>query len=352
MSGPLIGRRAPLTRVGEILVEAFGRTQKAPANTRRLPPREELINVFEFEEVAKSRLQPAAHSTIAGGERAAFDTMTLRPRMCMPTLDLDLTVELFGDRHYAPIIVGPAADQRRYHPDAELATVRGASAAQAAIVLSSRSSVAVGPLVAEAKTPVWFSVYATDRTAARTQAQQARDAGCKVLCVTLGAFADGSKPASLPKADWTALDQIGQGLNQTLVVKGVMTARDAERALSAGARGLIVSNHGSTQPGGAPIDVLASIVDAVGSTAPVLVDGGFRRGHDIVKALILGARGVLVTRPVMWGLAAYGADGVQSVLELLQSDLARQMGALGASNLAALSRALIKVHGGRQPARS
>jgi isopentenyl diphosphate isomerase/L-lactate dehydrogenase-like FMN-dependent dehydrogenase len=90
--------------------------------------------------------------------------------------------------------------------------------------------------------------------------------------------------------------------------------------------------------------VLPSIVDAVGSKASVLVDGGFRRGHDIVRALILGARGVLVTRPVMWGLAAYGAEGVPSVLEMLQSDLARQMGALGASNLAALSRALIKIH--------
>ena len=352
MIGPLVGRRAPMKRVGEILVDAFGRVQKAPANAPRLPPREELVNVLEFEEVAKSLLQPTAHSTIAGGDRTAFDTMTLRPRMCIPTLDLDLTVELFGDRHYTPIIAGPAADQRRYHPDAELATVRGASAARAAIVLSSRSSVAVGPLVAEAKTPLWVSVYATDRGAARIQAQQARDAGCKVLCITLGAAADATRTASLSKADWAALDQIGQGLNLTTVVKGVMSTGDAERALSAGARGLIVSNHGSTQPGGAPIEVLSSIVDAVRSRAPVLIDGGFRRGHDIVKALILGARGVLITRPVMWGLAAYGAHGVQSVLEMLQSDLARQMGALGASNLAALSRALIKVHGGRQPARS
>jgi 4-hydroxymandelate oxidase len=345
MSARVFGRRAPLGRIGEILVEAFGRSQSGPARVRRLPPREELINVFEYEEVARSLLQPTAHATIAGGDRTAFDTMTLRPRMCIPTLDLDLTVELFGDQHYTPIIAGPAGDQRRFHTDGELATVRGASAAQAGIIISSRSSVPVGRLAGEAKTPLWYSVYAADRTAARTQAQQARDAGAKVLCVTLGAAGEGAKAASLTKADWAALDQIVQGLNLPIVVKGVMTTRDAELAISAGARGIIVSNHGSTQAGGAPIEVLPSIVDAVGLKVPVLVDGSFRRGHDIVKALILGARGVLVTRPVMWGLAAYGAAGVQSVLEMLQSDLARQMGAIGVSTLSGLNRNYIKIHG-------
>ena len=131
-----------------------------------------------------------------------------------------------------------------------------------------------------------------------------------------------------------------------VVVKGIMTADDARTAAKIGARAIVVSSYGHPGASGrpAPLDVLADVVDAVEGRTEVLVDGGFRRGSDIMKALALGARAVLVGRPVMWGLAAYGADGVQAVLEMLQTELGRVMGCCGTPSLAAISRAHVKVH--------
>jgi 4-hydroxymandelate oxidase len=302
--------------------------------TRRLPPRDELVNALEYEDVAKLTLPAAVFATIAGSDRSAFDRLTFRPRMCIPVLDLDLTVELFGDPHFTPILVGPVAEQRRYHREGELATVRGASAAKAAVALSSRSSVAIREAARESKTPLWYCVYAEDGVNARAQAADAVAAGCKVVCVTAG-----------PRVDWRAIDQIRSGVATPIVIKGVITPSDAKAAVEWGAQGVIVSNHGQHTSGmPAPIEALPPIADAVAGKAAVMIDGDFRRGSDILKALILGARGVLLARPVMWGLAAYGAEGVQSIIELLQSDLARHIGALGAANLASLQRSHVEIH--------
>jgi 4-hydroxymandelate oxidase len=302
-----------------------------------VPRRDDLVNVLEFEEAARLTLRAPVYSTIAGGDRAGFDRITLRPRMMVPTLDLDMSVELFGDSLFTPIIVGPVADQRRYHTDGELATVRGASAARAAVIVTGRSSVPLPELTAHAKTPLWFSVYADGD--ARKQIDQAIAAGCKTICVTM-------EPSGRP--NWKRIETIRKGLDENaanLVLKGVMTTEDAKAAIDQGAKGVVVSDHGGADESKTmPIDVLGRIVDAVAGKAPVLADGSVRRGSDVVKALALGARGVLVARPIMWGLAAYGADGVQGVLEMLQSDLARNMGALGAPNVAGLTRATIKVH--------
>jgi 4-hydroxymandelate oxidase len=305
-----------------------------PAGRVRLPRRGDLVNVLEFEEPAKLTLSAPAYATVAGGDRAGFDRITFRPRMMVPTLDLDMSVEIFGERHFTPIIVGPVADQHRYHADGELATVRGASAARAAVVVSSRSSVPIADLAAQAKTPLWISVYAD--ADARKQIDQAMAAGCKAVCIA-------SEPAARP--NWKRIETIRRGLDPPIIVKGVMTTQDAKTALDQGVKGIVVSDHGGAdEDKTTPIDVLGSIVDTVAGKAVVLVDGGFRRGSDIAKALALGAHGVLLARPVMWGLAAYGADGVQGVLEMLHGDVARNMGALGAPNLASLTRATIRVH--------
>lgn len=310
----------------------------------KIPPRNELVNTFEFEEVAKSKLRPAVYSTIAGSDRAAFDRMTFRPRMLVPTTDLDLSVELFGAKHVTPILVGPVTDQRQYHPDGELATARGASAAKAGVIISSRSSVPIDQIAEATKTPRWYSTYATDANALQ-QAQRAVAAGFQVVCVTIGASFNGSQPSANPRTDWKAIDRIRQGLTVPLIIKGVMTTDDAKTAMQAGAQGIVVSNHGGLAAGAtAPIAVLASVVDAIEGKAPVLVDGSFRRGTDVLMALVLGAKGVLLSRPIMWGLASYGAEGVQSVLELVQNDLGRNMAMLGAANLAGLNRSMVKVH--------
>jgi isopentenyl diphosphate isomerase/L-lactate dehydrogenase-like FMN-dependent dehydrogenase len=315
----------------------------------RRPPLEGLINVLEFEDVAKLVLPPAVYSTIAGSDRTAFDRITMHPRLLVPMLDLDLSVDLFGDAHFTPILVGPVSDQRQYHSDAEVGTVRGASAAKASVVVSHRSSVPIADVAAHSKTPFWFSVYADGTAASRTQVEHAIGAGCKVICI--------ASPSG--RLDWKAVDHIRQGVTAPIVIKGVMTTADAQTAVAQGARGIVVSSFrsgGAFLSAGAsakaeapperlaPIEVLPAIVDAVDGKATVLVDGSFRRGSDIIKALALGAQGVLLARPIMWALAGYGAEGVRVMIEMLQNDLARHMGALGAENLKSLNRSFLRIH--------
>jgi 4-hydroxymandelate oxidase len=312
------------------------RTTGAAGAPARRPPLEGLINVLEFEEVAKLVLPPPVYATIAGSDRTAFDRITMHPRLLVPMLDLDLSVDLFGDTHFTPILVGPVSDQRQYHSDAEIATVRGASAAKATVVVSHRSSVPIADVAAQAKTPFWFSVYADGTESSRTQVEHAIGAGCKVICI--------ASPSG--RLDWKAVDRIRKGVTAPIVIKGVMTTADAQTAVAQGARGVVVSNYsnGANPRSPSSIEVLPAIADAVGRKAMMLVDGSFRRGSDVLKALALGARGVLIARPIMWALAGYGADGVRAMIEMLQTDLARHMGALGAANLAALNRSFLRIH--------
>ena len=311
--------------------------------SQRPAPVEELVNAFEFEEAAKRALPAPAFATITGSDRAALDRMTFRPRMNVPTLDLDLSLELFGQKHFAPILVGPVSEQRRYHADAELATARGAAAANAAVIVSSRSSAPVADIAAQAKAPLWYAVYADDLSAADRKVQEAVAAGCKALCITIGAAAS-ARSATPARANWPVIDRIRKIAGVPIVIKGVSDEAEAAAALDHGVQGLVVSSHGAASPRPASIEVLPSIVDHVRGRAVVLVDGGFRRGSDILKALILGAHAVVVARPVMWALASYGAEGVRAILELLQSDLARQFGAIGASNASKLTRDMVRIH--------
>jgi isopentenyl diphosphate isomerase/L-lactate dehydrogenase-like FMN-dependent dehydrogenase len=313
----------------------------------RLTPREELVNLLEFEEEAKKTLPPATFALVAGGDRALFDRITLRPRMNIPTTDMDLTVNLFGDDHFTPIIVAPIADQKRFHPDAELATARGAAAGKALMIISSRSSVALADIAAVAKPSFWYQVYASDN-AAKSQVQDAIKAGAKAIVITVGAShaANGARPATATSINWSAVEAIKQGVSVPVIVKGITTPAEATAALQRSVQGIVASNFGGLLANkDAMILALPNIVDAVGGKVPVLVDGAFRRGTDILKALAFGASGVLLGRPVMWGLAAYGDAGVQQVVEMAQTELARYMGMCGKPNLKALDRTVVKIHG-------
>lgn len=311
-----------------------------------LPPRGELVNVFEFEDQAKRKLSRAAYAPIGGTDREAFDRITLRPRMVVECMNLNLTVDLLGEKLFAPILVGPVSGQRKLHPEGEVATARGAAAAKTVIVVSSATSAPVDEIAAQAKSGWWYQAFPDgDAPVAKTQIGRAVKAGCKAVCITV------KQPGSAAGApiDWAGIDRIRQGADVPLVLKGIMTIEDARTAIRKGVQGIVVSTggwHASGQK--TPIDVLPAIVDAVGGKVPVLVDGSFRRGSDILKALAFGARAVLVARPVMWGLAAYGADGVQTVLELLQMDLGRMMAGCGKPNIAALDRTAVKIHGPRK----
>ena len=354
-------RRRALGRVGAFVAGAVAGSplpqgQMAPvpghqtdAAPVRLVPRADLVNTLEYEQQARLKLAPSAYALITGGDRTAFDRITLRPRLLMPVLDMDLGVTLFGDALFAPIIVGPIGNQERFHVDAELATVKGASAAKAVMVVSSHATVPLEVLAAQATTPLWYQVFASDE-AARTQIQRAVQAGCKAICVTVGAApsAAGARAvATIAKVDWALVSALKRGVSVPVLVKGIATPEAAQLALQHGADGIVVSTYGGLVGSSkdAPILTLPNIVDAVGGKVPVLVDGSFRRGTDILKALALGARSVLVGRPIMWGLSAYGVDGVQGVIEMLQTELARYMGMCGKSNLKMLDRTVVKVHG-------
>ena len=317
----------------------------------RLAPRDQLVNTLEYEEQAKRALSADVFASIAGGDRAAFDRITLRPRMLSPVLDLDLTVTLFGDTLFAPVMIGPIANQRQFHADGELATVKGASAAKAPVIISSDTSVPLPELIANATTPIWLQVFAGD-AGAKARAQDAVKAGCKAICVTVGAVpaAKGARTAAVAqRVDWTAVDAIKKAASAPVLVKGIATSDEAKLALKHDIQGLIVSNYGGLigPVRDAPILSLPAIVDAVQGRVPVLFDGSVRRGTDIIKALAFGAQAVLVGRPAMWGLAAYGASGVQSVLEMLQTELARYMSMCGVSTVKALDRSVLRVHAPR-----
>jgi 4-hydroxymandelate oxidase len=298
-------------------------------------PRADLVNTLEFADQARVRIGSELFAPIAGSERRSLDRITLHPRMCVPVVEMDLSLRLFGVVHFAPILVGPIENQRRFHPDGESATVKGASAAKAAVIVSDRSSMSIAELAPAARTPLWYQIFASD-AAAPAKAQRAIEAGCAAICVTIG-------QARAP--DWRAIGTIVRASSVPVVVKGIAASAAATEALSRGARGLIVSTYepSTGRSGDSPILRLGEIVETAGN-APVLVDGSFRRGTDVLKALAFGARAVLIGRPVMWGLAAYGADGVQGVLEMLQTELARYMGMCGKARLADLDRTIVRTH--------
>src|SRR5258706_14525593 len=188
----------------------------------RIAPRAELVNVLEFEQMAQRKLASTTYAAVAGGDRSAFERMIFRPRVFVNTTQLDLSVELFGDKMVTPILVGPASEQHRFHPEGELAMARGASAALAGIVISDRSSQPIEKIVAETKTPLWYQVYPqADMAGVIARVQQAVKAGAKVVCLTVGTpyqpfGADTPpNPAKLavmasPRMDWSVVDQLRQ----------------------------------------------------------------------------------------------------------------------------------------------
>ncbi len=311
-----------------------------------LVPRTDLVNVLEYESQARLVLGPAKVAPILGSDRTITDRITLRPRMNIPTRDMDLTASLFGDQHFTPIIVGPIADQQRFHSDGEVAMARGASAAKAAMVVSSDASLPLAAIAQAATTPLWLQVYANSPKVKDMLAEAGPKARAVIVTVNAGASANGSAMPASAHIDWAAVDAVVKGTSLPVIVKGITRADDAKEAVARGAKGVVVSNYRGGNAAALPGTLLlvAPVVQAVGGQIPVLVDGSFRRGTDILKALAFGAKGVLIGRPVIWGLAAYGADGVQGVVEMLQTELARYMGMCGRPTLAAIDPGLVRVH--------
>jgi 4-hydroxymandelate oxidase len=316
----------------------------------RIPPAGELVNAYEFAGVAQRKLGSALFAEIAASDRTAMDRITFNPRMMVNTYALNLTLPLFGENLYMPILVGPTSDQKRFHPEGELAMVRGAGDAKTLVVVSDRSSYPIDQIAAQAKTTLWYQVYPdSDTNAVRSRIDKAVKAGCKAVIITVG-IADSPTAKGADSApnlvDWAAIDRVRQGVKVPVVLKGIMTPEDAQAAVSRGVQGIVVSSYaGRSVPGTASsILALPAIADAVGGKTNILIDSGFARGSDVLKALALGANGVLLGRPPLWGLAAHGADGVKNLLHLIQDELARDMVMCGLVNLKAITRAAVTVH--------
>ena len=205
------------------------------------------------------------------------------------------------------------------------------------MVVSCRSSVPVEQLAAQSKTTLWYQLY--PHAEMLNQARDAVKAGCKAVLLTLGVASEGG-------VDWSAVDHLRQSVGVPLLLKGIMSPAEAKAAVRHGVQGIVVSNYAAHESSGmaAPIEVLPAIADAVAGAVPILVDGGFRRGSDVLKALALGARAVLIARPPVWALAAYGAEGVQRLLELLQTELARDMAMCGKPNLRSIDSSMLRIH--------
>jgi isopentenyl diphosphate isomerase/L-lactate dehydrogenase-like FMN-dependent dehydrogenase len=351
MTIPSLNRRQALAAYASLAASPLLRAQQQQLIGEppgRIPSPSELVNAFEFELMAQRRLDDVTYAEIAGSDRVPIDRITFNPRMMVNTTELDLTTPLFGDNLFAPVLIGPIADLKRFHPKGELEMARGASAAKTAMVVADHSSVPIDQIIEQAKMPLWCQIYpGPDASAARNRAVQAVKVGCKGVILTAGIpYLPAGATGATSLLDWKALDQIRQSITVPVVLKGIMTPEEARTAVSHGFQGIVVSNYGGRSIPATASSILAlpAIADAVGDKAAILVDGGFRRGSDVLKALALGAQGVLLGRPAVWSLAAYGADGVQNMLQLIQNELARDMMMCGLVNLKSIMRAAVTIH--------
>ncbi len=348
------------------------------------------LTIDDLENEARALLPQLVYDYYAGGagdewtlreNRRAFDRWVLRPRFLVDSSNLDLRTTVLGQAIDFPVMVAPTAFHRLAHTDGELATARGTASAGTLMVVSTISTTSMEDVAAAVDSPKWFQLYMhKDRelTAELVKRALARDYSAIVLTVDtpkLGRrLRDERNSFTLPPgiglanlegvplpnepgsnlfryfADqldiaitWEGVAWLQAMSTVPLLLKGILTGEDARLAVEAGVQGIVVSNHGGRQLDGAPatLDVLPEIVEAVDGRAEVYLDGGVRRGTDVMKALGLGARAVLVGRPILWGLATGGEDGVRAVLSMLKAELELAMTLAGRRAVADIDRSLV-----------
>lgn len=348
------------------------------------------INIFEYETLAKERIPLAEYDFIAGAAtdeitlrrtRAAFEAIMLRPRMLVDISQPDLSTTVLGHPIPFPVLVDPAGGHGRAHTEGELATVRAAGSVGTVMLLSSGSTYRLEDVAQAATGPIWFQQYLyRDQDLTQRMAHRAQEAGYSALCLTLDSsvrakrernirnnYSSPSSPnyaglevpdyawglsSDAPRgvntlidraATWSQLEWLAARTPLPLLVKGIMTAEDAHLCVEHGVKALIVSNHGARQLDTtfASIEVLPEVVDAVNGQCEVYLDGGIRRGTDVLKALALGARAVLIGRPLFWGLAVDGEAGVRAVLHILRDELEMAMAMCGRPTIQSIDRTVL-----------
>jgi len=354
------------------------------------------INVMDFEPVARHALPPAHLGYMATGvdddltlkaNREGFQHVQLRPRRLIDVTRVDMRTDLFGTSWDCPILICPVGGQKMVHPEGEVAVARAARSKKTLQILSTMTSTGVEEVAQARGGPIWYQLYPTSNWEVREKlVRRAEAAGCPVLVVTVDlpagrhtetferlrrldtrncATCHPAGPGALSQKPmfqglevkgvtvfdsamtWESVRRLKKMTQMKLVLKGIQTREDAQLCKENGVDGIIVSNHGgrADETGRATIDCLPEVVDAVGGSMPVMVDGGFRRGTDVFKALALGARAVGIGRPYLWGLAAFGQPGVERVLDLLRAEFELVMQQCGTRSLAEIGRSSVVVRG-------
>ena len=351
------------------------------------------LNVFDFEEAAHRKVQPGHWAYMASGvdddatlraNREGFKHIELRPRRLRDATKVDMRVDLFGTTYTSPIFLCPTGGEKSFFPEGELAVARAAKAHGALQVLSTMTSVPVEEVNKELGRPVWQQIYAPSTwEACRQLLQRVQDAGVSVIALTVDNTTgrnsetflrtrpkdltscmtchDGGAGPTLkerpmfnginmtgvrapnPAMDWAFADQMRKFWKGKFIIKGIDTREDTKMAIEHGIDGILVSNHGgrATETLRATIEALPEVVAEAGNRIPIFVDGGFRRGTDVFKALALGAKAVGIGRPFLWGLGAFGQAGVDRVVEIMQGELKLVMGNCGTRTVADITRAYI-----------
>lgn len=344
----------------------------------------EAINVFDFEPVCRQNVPPAHFGYMASGiddevtlraNREAFLKFQLRPRRMVDVSKVDMKVNILGVEYDSPIVLAPVGGQRSFHDDGEVAVARAAKAGNHLQILSNMTSIGVEDVTKARGAPIWMQLYATNSdTIAEATMKRAENAGCPVVAITVdrsggrnqetlfrlrpddtrecsgchdrsslqnslknramwkGLDLSGIRNTQASNLNWERLKRLRDKTKMKIVLKGILAWEDAALAAENGVDAIIVSNHGgrADDAGRGTIDALPEIVDAVKGRIPILIDSGFRRGTDVVKALCIGATAVCVGRPYIWGLGAFGQAGVERALQLLRietHDMIQQMGA-------------------------
>jgi len=335
---------------------------------------DQLLSLSDFETLAEKHISHGAWARVQGGaadeltvrwNREAYQHIRLRPRVLVDVSKLDTRVTLLGQELPFPIILAPTGAQGFVYPQGELAVARGAGAAKAILVVSSSASLSVDEVARAATGTVWFQLYVQrDRGFTHELVQRAEAAGCRALCVTVDSPTHGARnreeraKSELPERPlpnlkgkdyldptltWKDIDWLRSFAKTPVLLKGILNPDDAEIGVKAGVSGIVVSNHGGRNLDTVPatIDALPAVVEKVAGRVPVIVDGGIRRGTDVLKALALGATAIQIGRPYLYGLGIAGAEGVTRVVEILRHEFELAMMLTGRPTIASIDKSVL-----------
>ena len=372
-ASPLLGAMGQLQPGGEIVASP-----------------QDALNVFDFEIAARQKLPPAHWGYLATGvdddatlraNRVGFSRYQIRSRRLIDVSRVDTSIPLMGVNWKTPIILAPVSSQRAFHPEGEIAVARAARSKGHLQMLSTLTTYSIEEVNAARGEPVWFQLYATTQwNVTRSLVKRAEAAGCPVLVFTVDQIS-GTNRETLrrferqdtrdcrlchdrtnlqtrnirrpmlngldlagvgfqPSVTWDHVKRLKDATPMPIVIKGIVTREDAELAVAAGAAGIVCSNHGgrADETGRSSIESLPEVLEGAAGRVPVLVDSGFRRGTDIFTALALGAAAICVGRPYIWGLAAFGQEGVETVLDILTRELQLAMRYAGTAAIPNITR--------------